>query len=170
MPNNNRIILVDERDNQIGINKKLVVHKQGNLHRSFSVFIFNKKGDLLIQKRADTKYHSAGLWSNTCCSHPQPDEDIKKQAEKRLQQEMGVDSHLKEIFSFIYYVDFGKFIEHEYDHVFVGQFDGKVNPDLSEVGDWQWIFPTKLKQDIAQNPQSYTYWLKKIFPRILDLR
>ncbi len=161
------IILVDEEDNKIGTGEKMKVHQQGKLHRSFSIFIFNSQGELLLQKRASTKYHSAGLWSNTCCSHPRPNKNLIQEVKRRLKEEMGIDCALKEIFSFVYRTDFGNLIEYEFDHVFVGKFDGSPKINKREAEDWQWINPRDLKKDIKQHPENYAYWFKKILREVL---
>lgn len=132
------VITVDEKDNPIGIEEKLKAHLDGKLHRAFSIFVFNSKGELMLQKRDKNKYHSGGLWSNTCCSHPRPNQDIKEEAENRLKEEMGFECNLQEIFSQPYDVKVisqqGDLIEHEFDHIFIGFFDGqaKVNPEEAE--------------------------------------
>ena len=160
-----KVILVDEKDNPVGAGEKLKTHQEGRLHRAFSIFVFNSKGELLLQKRAKGKYHSGGLWTNTCCSHPEPGRNLKAEAEKRLQEEMGFTCDLKEISSFIYKADLGGLIEHEFDHVFLGKFDGNPKPDNREAEDWKWISLTELKQDIKDNPDKYTYWFKVILER-----
>lgn len=167
MPN---VILVDEKDNEIGVKEKMAAHVEGKLHRCFSIFIFNSKGQLLLQKRAKGKYHSGGLWTNTCCSHPRPNKNLKEEAEKRLKEEMGIECDLKEIFSFIYKAKVGNLIEHEFDHVFLGKFDGKPQPDEKEAEDWKWIEPEELRKDIKENPEKYTYWFKLILDRVLKSR
>lgn len=169
----NEIILVDENDKKIGAGEKLQVHREGKLHRAFSVFIFNKKGELLLQKRVKSKYHSPGLWSNTCCSHPRPGKNIRKEAEKRLQEEMGFICPLKEVFVFHYKAELKtphtraktKLIENEIDHVFIGKFNGAPKSNPKEAEGWRWLAPGQLKKDIKQNPQNYTPWLKKILNR-----
>ena len=156
------VVLVDENDNEVGTAEKLEAHKKGLLHRAFSVFIFNSKGELLLQRRASDKYHSGGLWSNTCCSHPRPGEKLISAATRRLKEEMGIETTLSQTFSFTYKVNLENGLtEHEYDHVFLGVFDGspKVNP--SEATDWKWIDVEDLKKDIEANPRKYTYWLKE---------
>jgi len=160
-----KLILVDKNDNQIGTAEKITAHKEKKLHRCFSVLIFNSKGELLIQQRAKNKYHSALLWSNTCCSHPRPGKDIKKEAQRRLKQEMGIKcDNLKEVFTFTYYADFGELAEQEFDHVFTGNFDGTPKPDKKEVENWKWVDIKELKKDIEKNPKKYTKW----FPIILN--
>jgi isopentenyl-diphosphate delta-isomerase len=160
-----KVILVDPQDNAIGTMEKMEAHKKGLLHRAFSVVIFNSKGEMLIQKRAHTKYHSAGLWTNACCSHPMPGEAIEDATRRRLLFEMGIDLSTHFAFKFTYKVslDHG-LIEHEVDHVFTAVFDGSpsVNPD--EVADWKFVDLSSLKTDVRQNPQHYTYW----FSLILD--
>ena len=156
------VILIDENDNEIGVEEKITAHKKGNLHRAFSIFIFNSKKELLLQKRSDKKYHSPGLWSNTCCSHPQPGKDLKEEAENRLKQEMGISCKLKESFSFIYKIKFENGLtEHEYDHVFIGGYNHDPKPNENEVSDWKWLSLDNLKEDISTNPEKYTYWLKE---------
>ena len=163
-----KVILVDEKDNEIGIEEKIKVHREGKLHRSFSIFIFNRKGELLIQKRAKSKYHSPGLWSNTCCSHPRPTKNLEDEVKKRLKEEMGiVKCGLKEVFNFIYNVKTGDLIEHEFDHVFLGTFDGKPKPNPKEAEDWKWINKKELKKDIKENPGKYTAWFKIILDKVL---
>ena len=163
-----RIILVNKNDKEIGTEEKLKAHKEGKLHRSFSIFLFNKKGELLIQKRAKSKYHSPGLWSNTCCSHPRPGRDLEDEAKKRLKEEMGiVECDLKEVFGFTYNLKIGDLIEHEFDHVFLGTFDGKPKPNPKEAEDWKWINKKELKKDIKENPGKYTAWFKIILDKVL---
>lgn len=165
MTNLKQVILVDRKDNAIGTQEKLKAHQQGQLHRAFSVFVFNSKGELLLQKRAQTKYHSPGLWSNTCCSHPRPGKGIKNEAEKRLQQEMGIKCPLKEVFSFYYKVKLGDLTENEIDHVFLCKFEDAPTPNSNEVEDWKWITIQELNEDISRHPEKYTFWLKKILQR-----
>jgi isopentenyl-diphosphate delta-isomerase len=160
------LIIVDKNDKEIGRGEKMEIHRQGRPHRAFSVLVFNSRGELLIQKRARIKYHSSGLWSNTCCSHPRPDKNIKSEAEERLNQEMGINCPLKEVFKFSYKVNLGNLIENEFDHVFFGNFDGDPNPDKKEAEDWKWIDLEDLKKDINENPDDYTYWFKLILERL----
>jgi isopentenyl-diphosphate delta-isomerase len=158
---NENVILVDERDNPIGVAEKLEAHRTGKLHRAISVFIFNTNGEMLLQKRAKSKYHSGGLWTNTCCSHPRPNESNEVAAHRRLQEEMGFDCPLSEIHAFVYRVDFENGLtEHEYDHVFIGTFDGSPHPESQEAEDWKWISPATLKKDVAEYPDNYTYWFR----------
>jgi len=164
-----KVILVDEKDNEIGVEEKMKAHKEGKLHRAFSVLLFNKKGELLIQKRAKTKYHTPGLWSNTCCSHPGISKDVFKEAAKRLKEELGIDYNpkkLKEIFRFIYKVKVGNLIENEFNHVIFGKFSGNPKPNRMEVEDWKWIEMKKLKKDIKENPKKYTPWFKLILDKL----
>jgi len=160
------LILVDKNGKEIRKGEKLKVHQEGKLHRAFSIFIFNKKGELLLQKRAKSKYHSSGLWSNTCCSHPRPGFDIKEEAKRRLKEEMGIETDLKEIFSFIYKAKVGELIEHEFDYVFIGNFDGQPKPNKKEVDDWKWLNKKDLEKEIKANPEKYTPWLKIIFNKV----
>lgn len=160
------VILVDKKDNIIGVEEKMKAHQQGKLHRAFSILLFNKKGETLIQKRAKSKYHSPGLWSNTCCSHPRPNEDTKEAAKRRLKEEMGIKTNLKEVFSFIYKAKVGNLIEHEFDHVFLGSFNGKPKPNKKEVANWRWIKLKELEKEIKINSQEYTPWFKIIFKEL----
>lgn len=160
------VILVDKKDNIIGVEEKIKAHQKGKLHRAFSILLFNKKGETLIQKRAKSKYHSPGLWSNTCCSHPRPNEDTKEAAKRRLKEEMGIKTNLKEVFSFIYKAKVGNLIEHEFDHVFLGSFNGKPKPNKKEVANWRWIKLKELEKEIKINSQGYTPWFKIIFKEL----
>lgn len=160
-----KIILVDKNDNPIGKMEKFLVHQKGLLHRAFSIFIFNNRGDLLLQKRAMAKYHSGGLWSNTCCSHPTT-KDIKKEAEKRLKKEMGIECFLQEIFCLIYTAKIGDLIENELDHVLIGSYNGEVKINKKEAEDYKWLNFEDLKNDITQNPQNYTEWFKLIYEKV----
>ncbi len=158
-----QVILVDEHDCQTGIMEKLQAHLEGRLHRAISVFICNSKGDLLLQQRAPGKYHSPGLWTNTCCSHPRPAENVKDAAERRLYEEMGLKCELKEMFSFVYEAPLQNNItEHEYDHVFTGITDDIPLPDGSEVAGWKYVNIDKLVASIKVNPGDYTEWFKII--------
>lgn len=162
-----KVILVDKKDREIGRVEKIKAHKDGKLHRAFSIFIFNSKGELLLQKRAKSKYHSPGLWSNTCCSHPEPNKKLEEEAKRRLGEEMGIGCDLKKIFSFIYKVNLGNLTEYEFNYVFVGKFDGTPILNKEEAEDWQWISPGKLKKDVKKSPEKYAYWFKLILDRVL---
>lgn len=162
------IILVDENDNLIGVGKKMKTHLDGNLHRAFSIFIFNSKNQLLLQQRALSKYHSAGLWTNTCCSHPRPQEDTLLAAHRRLQEEMGFDIDLKEIFTFKYRADLEDgLIEHELDHVIVGYYDKEPIINHVEASDYKFVDLSWLQKDIKENPETYTIWLKICFDKVI---
>src|SRR5205085_4273578 len=135
-----QVILVDECDRELGVSEKLQAHRAGALHRAFSIFIFDADKRLLLQKRAQTKYHSAGLWSNTACGHPRPGEPTEAAAHRRLREEMRFDCALRPAFQFLYRAELsGGLVEHEYDHVFVGEFDDEPVPDRAEVEDWRWV-------------------------------
>jgi isopentenyl-diphosphate Delta-isomerase len=163
------VILVDESDRQIGTTEKLQAHLEGKLHRAFSIFVVNGKGELLLQKRAKAKYHSGGLWTNTCCSHPRPDESMEAAVDRRLQEEMGFTCALKPLFSFVYRAELDRgLVEHEFDHVFGGRYEGSPKPNPEEVEDWQWIELAALQIDIQQNPDRYTYWLRMCLDRFVE--
>ncbi len=164
---NDQIILVDQDDNQIGLGEKLKAHQEGRLHRAFSIFIFNSKGQMLLQQRAYDKYHSGGLWSNTCCSHPRPNRTIEEEARDRLKEEMGIDRPLKEVFNFYYKIKLGNLFEHEIDHVFIGHFDGEPVINREEAADWKWADKKELQEDINKNPEKYTYWFRLSLDRVL---
>jgi len=162
-----KVILVDKNNKKIGVEEKIKAHKEGKLHRAFSIFIFNSKEELLLQKRAKTKYHSKGLWSNTCCGHPKPNETYHQAIHRRLKEEMGFDCKLKKLFCFRYNLSLkGGLIENEYNCVFIGKFDREPKPNSGEVMDYKWISIKELKQDIIKNPDKYTAWLKKILKKI----
>ncbi len=157
------VILVDEHDNSIGTMEKLEAHQKGFLHRAFSILLFNSKGELLLQKRATSKYHSGGLWTNTCCSHPLPGESIEKATRRKLKQEMGIDVQLSFAYKFIYKANLDKgLVEHECDHVFIGTFDGTPMINREEVEDWKFNDLNSLRADIRKNPEAYTFWFKEI--------
>ena len=160
------VILVDEEDRPIGKEEKLSAHKAGKLHRCFSIFVFNSKGELLLQKRAKSKYHSGGLWTNTCCGHPRPGEKTFFAAKRRLKEEMGFICPIKEISSFSYRAELDHgIIENEFDHVFAGIFDGEVKADSKEAEDYKWIDFDGLVKDVKKNPDKYTYWFKICFEK-----
>jgi len=157
------IILVDENDNPIGTMEKMEAHRRGLLHRAFSVILFNSNGEILLQKRSSKKYHSGGLWTNTCCSHPSPDESIKDASRRRLMQEMGIDLQPEFAFRFIYKTDLdNNLIEHELDHVFIGAFDGIPVINREEVDEWKFVNLQSLRIDMERSPESYTEWFKLI--------
>jgi isopentenyl-diphosphate Delta-isomerase len=158
-----QVILVDERDNEIGTMEKMEAHQKGALHRAFSILIFNSKGEMLIQKRAKTKYHSGGLWTNTCCSHPLPLEKMEVSVRRRLKYEMGIDVSPEFIYKFTYRTSLNQdLIEYEIDYVFKAVFDGIPSINLEEVEDWKFIALDELQQLIQSNPHHYTYWFKLI--------
>jgi isopentenyl-diphosphate delta-isomerase len=163
------VILVNEADEALGLMEKMAAHEQGMLHRAFSVFLFNDRGELLLQQRALSKYHSGGLWTNTCCSHPRDGETNLQAAQRRLLEEMGVQVPLEHRFQFIYkaHLDQG-LTEHELDHVFTGTFNGVPQPDPNEVESWKWMSMDDLQADITYNPQQYTAWFKIILNAYLQ--
>ncbi|MCS3553447.1 MULTISPECIES: isopentenyl-diphosphate Delta-isomerase [unclassified Sphingobacterium] len=164
----NKVILVDEQDHVVGEMDKMEAHEKGILHRAFSIFIFNTKGQMLIHQRANEKYHGGGLWTNACCSHPQLDEDIEESAKERLQFEMGLQCELKRVFSFIYHTPVeNNLIEHEYDHVLVGYTDREPVPNVNEVINYKWIDRLDLLQQIAAEPDAFTYWFRIALPQII---
>lgn len=161
------LVLVNERDEAIGTMEKMEVHKKGLLHRAFSVFIFNGKGEMLLQQRAAGKYHSAGLWTNACCSHPGKDQDVSFAAAHRLQEEMGFRTILEKAFEFTYRASFDNGLtEHEYDHVFTGVYEGSIMPDAKEVMDYCFMSMDAIRASIESHPQKYTSWFKIAFPKM----
>jgi isopentenyl-diphosphate delta-isomerase len=158
------LILVDEQNNITRYGEKLLVHQEGHLHRAFSIFVNNKSGQLMLQRRALEKYHSGGLWANTCCSHPLKGEDREETIHFRLLEEMGFDCELKPLFEFIYRAEFDNGLtEYELDQVYIGQYEDDPNPNPLEVCDWKWMDIEALKIDLETNPQKYVYWLKAAF-------
>jgi isopentenyl-diphosphate Delta-isomerase len=161
------VILVDEHDVQTGTMEKMEVHQKALLHRAFSVFIFNSKGEMLLQQRAKNKYHSASLWTNACCSHPKPGEETLMAAEIRLQEEMGFNTALTKAFDFVYKAPFDNGLtEHEFDHVFIGNYDGDIVPNADEVSDYCFKTVEEIKNSIQTHPQKYTEWFKIAFPKM----
>jgi isopentenyl-diphosphate Delta-isomerase len=161
-----QIILVDENDNEIGSGEKLAVHQKAQLHRAFSILVFNSQRELLIQQRATDKYHCPGIWANTCCSHPRVGETILEAAHRRLPEEMGFDCPLEEKYSFIYKASFDNGLtENEFDHVLIGKYDGQIAINPKEVKNSQWISLEELKKDIAENTTKYAPWFKIIIEK-----
>jgi isopentenyl-diphosphate delta-isomerase len=161
------LVLVDADDREIGVVEKMSAHRDGILHRAFSIFVFDRSGRLLLQRRALDKYHSGGLWSNTCCSHPQPGERLIDAAHRRLEEEMGFDCDLRGGYAFIYRADVGNgLVEHEFDHVFVGRFDGQPRPDATEVHGWAWRPIDEVRADMNARPSVYTTWFKVALERL----
>lgn len=155
------VILVNEADEQIGVMEKMEAHEKGLLHRAFSVFIFNNKGEMLLQQRALNKYHSGGLWTNACCSHPRPCEDTLKAANRRLMEEMGIEASLTLKTSFTYKTSFENGLtEHEYDHIFVGTFNDEPKVNSTEVNSYCWKSVESVKNSVKQMPDIYTSWFK----------
>lgn len=157
-----RVILVDKDDHQIRTREKMKAHEVGELHRAFSVLVFNEQGEILLQRRALSKYHSGGLWTNACCSHPRPGEEVIAAARRRLKEELGFECELEERLSFVYRVKLGELVEHEFDHVLVGEYEGKINFNKDEVMETKWMKLTGLKEDLTAQPQNYTEWFKMI--------
>ena len=167
MKEEEKVILVNEHDDMVGVIDKLEAHRQGLLHRAFSVFIFNSKGEMLLQQRALTKYHSAGLWTNACCSHPAPGERTLDAAQRRLMEELGFETPIEKIFDFTYKAEFENGLtEHEFDHVFTGEYEGKLNVDPVEVKDFCYKEISEIKSMLEAHPQKFTAWFHIAFPRI----
>ena len=167
-----KVILVDESDRQLGLEDKLKAHQNGaKLHRAFSVFVFNNKGETMLQKRAMGKYHTPGKWTNACCSHPYPGEDVIDAAHRRLSEEMGFDCEMEEMFSFVYKAEVGNGLtEHEYDHVIFGRYEGEPEPNKEEVMDYRWISLENLSREITEEPESFTPWLRIAIDRVKSAR
>jgi isopentenyl-diphosphate Delta-isomerase len=165
-----RVVCVDAEDRCIGTEEKLKAHREGMLHRAFSVFVFNAEGQLLLQQRSPEKYHSGGLWTNTCCSHPRPDEDVEAAAARRLAEEMGIVCPLRKAFSFVYREDVAPgLVEHEFDHVFIGRFDGVAQPDPNEASDARWVDRAVLQRELEERPENYSAWFRLSIDRVLAL-
>ena len=163
------VVLVDENDKKIGLMPKMMAHEKALLHRAFSVFIFNDNNELMLQQRAHDKYHSPGLWTNTCCSHQRDHESNIEAGQRRLQEEMGFSVELKEVTSFIYKAPFDNGLtEHEFDHVLVGQYNDDPKPNPVEVGHWKWMSLEAINADIDANPDHYTAWFKIIFDKFYE--
>lgn len=163
------VILVNDKDEPIGTMPKMEAHEKGVLHRAFSVFILNDNGELMLQQRAMHKYHSPGLWTNTCCSHQREGETNIEAGKRRLQEEMGFVTELEELLSFIYKAPFDNGLtEHEFDHVLMGKHNEAPVINTEEVADWKWMTPKAVKEDIDKNPHIYTVWFKIIFSRFYE--
>lgn len=165
-----RVILVNDQDVQIGTEEKMKAHELGLLHRAFSIFIFNSKGEMLLQERAKTKYHSGGLWTNACCSHPRENESIEAAAHRRLKEEFGFDCPLKEIFSFTYKAELDKGLtEHEFDHVLIGTYDGPIEkPNPAEIDNWCYITVEHLIEELKDRPELFTVWFRIALNEVLQ--
>ena len=158
-----KVVLVTENDEVLGLMEKQQAHINGLLHRAFSVFLFNSKGEMLLQKRAAEKYHSPNQWTNACCSHPRANETYEEAAKRRLKEELGIDTEISEKFSFIYKADVGGNLwEHELDHVFIGNYEGDFQLNLEEVAEVRYISMENLDQEMKQNPEHFTEWFKII--------
>ena len=163
------VVLVDRNDNPMGLMPKLEAHEKGVLHRAFSVFILNRKGQLMLQRRALDKYHSPGLWTNTCCSHPRESESIIEAGLRRLKEEMGFTTPLEPMLSFIYKSKFDNGLtEHEFDHVLLGYYDKPPFINAIEVSEWKWMSLEKIILEIKNKPEDFTVWFKIIFERFYN--
>ena len=161
------VVLVNETDEQIGTMEKMAAHRSASLHRAFSIFIFNHKGEMLLQQRALRKYHSGGLWTNACCSHPLPGEDTLHAAQRRLTEEMGFGTPLKKIFNFIYRSEFDNGLtEYEFDHVYTGIYEGQINPNKEEVHDYCFKNVNEIQASLQSHGQKYTAWFHIAFPMV----
>ncbi|MEY4057233.1 MAG: isopentenyl-diphosphate Delta-isomerase [Chitinophagia bacterium] len=164
-----QVILVDVDDCEIGVMEKMEAHKQAVLHRAFSVFLFNPQGKMLLQQRALTKYHSAGLWTNTCCSHPRPGETLDDAVTRRLMEEMGITAKVSKAFDFIYQAELPDHLnEHEFDHVFIGNYDDEVRPNHLEVANFVYQSIEEVAANLQSHPEKYTVWFKIAFPKVVE--
>jgi isopentenyl-diphosphate delta-isomerase len=163
------VVLVDEKDRELDREEKLKAHQNGGkLHRAISVLVFNSKGGVMLQRRALTKYHAAGLWANTTCSHPMPGESVIATGHRRLKEEMGFDCDMREAFTFIYKADVGSGLtEYEYDHVLFGNYDGEPRINTSEVMDWKWMSLKEIKEEMEIIPEKYAPWFRLMIDRAM---
>lgn len=163
------LIAVDTRDRATGRVEKMSAHRNGILHRAFSIFVFDDAGRLLLQQRARGKYHSGGLWSNTCCSHPRAGEPLLAAAHRRLREEMGFDCRLEPVFGFVYRAALdGGLVEHEYDHVIAGRFQGTPTPAVGEVDDWRWEHLPAIRSQLAAQRGAFTVWFERALDGLLS--
>ncbi|PWL24075.1 MAG: isopentenyl-diphosphate delta-isomerase [Fluviicola sp. XM-24bin1] len=161
------VILVDENDQEIGQMEKMEAHEKALLHRAFSIFLFNDKNELLLQQRAHSKYHSGGLWTNTCCSHPRAGETVLEAANRRLMEEMGIEAEMQPEFSFIYRAELDNDLtEYELDHVVLGTFNGEPVINLEEVAAWKYVSMKEIEADMKANPENYTAWFRIVFDEV----
>lgn len=164
-----QVVLVNELDQEIGLMEKMEAHEKALLHRAFSVFVFNDAGELLLQQRAFEKYHSGGLWTNTCCSHPRPNEAVLDAANRRLVEEMGFSTPLEKVFDFIYQAEFSNGLtEHEFDHVFIGKYNGAIIPDPHEVHAYEYRTMESIQASLDAKEGLFTAWFEIIFPKMMD--
>jgi isopentenyl-diphosphate delta-isomerase len=178
MEQRDSVVLVDEyghdlfnQDGKVSTMEKVEAHRYGLLHRAVSVFIFNDRDELLLQKRAVDKYHSPGKWTNTCCTHPCPGESPLIAAQRRLSEEMGLVATLTEIFTFLYQADVGNSLtENEFDHIFFGVSNQNPTPNPAEVSDWNWVTIEELKQELIRNPEEYSPWLRQCFFKVINYK
>jgi isopentenyl-diphosphate delta-isomerase len=163
------VILVDETDRPVGVMEKMAAHRQALLHRAFSVFIFNSRGEMLLQQRAPEKYHSGGLWTNACCSHPRPGEDTREAAGRRLREELGFSTQLEKLFSFTYRSDYDNGLtEYEFDHVFIGTHNEGIFPDRAEVSDYRYQSLAEIEAELVSAPATFTSWFRLAFPLLKE--
>ncbi len=161
------VVLVDNSDNDLGIMEKMEAHEKAILHRAFSIFIFNSKNEMLLQQRALSKYHSPGLWTNTCCSHPRQGETLEQATSRRLMEEMGMQCNITKAFDFVYKADVGQGLtEHEFDHVFVGYSDECPVINKDEVESWKYMLLEDVKNDMTKHPEQYTVWFRIAFEQL----
>ena len=165
-----KVILVDKQDNEIGTEEKMKAHSNGGqLHRAISVFLFNDKGETLLQQRASTKYHSKAKWANTCCSHPRPGEANEAAAERRLVEEMGIKAKLEERFVFPYHAEVGSGLtEQEYDHIFFGRYNGEPKPNKDEVQGWRWVSIKEFSRWVTEKPEDFAAWVVLMADRFVE--
>ena len=166
-----QVVLVDQADNEVGTMEKMEAHRKGLLHRAFSICIFNADNEMMLQRRAAEKYHSGNLWTNTCCSHPRPEETVLEAAKRRLVEEMGFQCDMREVHAFVYRAELDQgLIEHELDHVLFGEYEGKPEINPEEVSEWKYMSLDAIEEGIKKNPQEYTEWFKLLFPEVKKLR
>lgn len=161
------VVLVNEQDEAIGTMEKMEAHRKPHLHRAFSIFLFDNKGRMLLQQRALKKYHSGGLWTNACCSHPYPGEAVEQAAARRLKEELGIETPLTRAFAFTYLAEFDNgLVEHEFDHVFTGTYAGHLEPNPDEVANYCYKSLDDLKEEVASHPHLFTPWFKIALPKL----